>query len=274
MKKSVSIISAFLLSIPWVAKADFFQSVTPECLQCGQCSSCDAFIVVNNGVDFIVTISAIAALLIFVAAGIMMIISAGSMELVERSKRMLIGAVIGIVFIFSSWILVNFIIATLAGGDTDLDTTAKLFGGVEWNTICSQQTDASPCTEISLTGILFAMDSKLKYPQEQQNDASNALIVGLNCVATNYTRTSGGGTITVTSITHDNLYGSSPSAMLTGNTCTGECEHGANSLHWQGRAADLRIIDKTQEEILLQQTAASSCGFKLNPEGNHLHIQL
>ncbi len=53
------------------------------------------------------------ALLAFIAGGIMFLISAGSSERVTRAKQILLGAVIGLVIVFTSFMIIQFVYTAL-----------------------------------------------------------------------------------------------------------------------------------------------------------------
>ena len=53
------------------------------------------------------------SLLAFVTGGVMFMISGGSSDKVEKAKRVLIAAVVGLVIVFASWIIIRFVILSL-----------------------------------------------------------------------------------------------------------------------------------------------------------------
>lgn len=69
------------------------------------------------------------ALLAFVAGGLMMMLSAGNAEWVTRGKQTLIGAVIGLVVVFTSYAIIQLVFTSLGiegteSGQNKLDTWA------------------------------------------------------------------------------------------------------------------------------------------------------
>ncbi len=60
--------------------------------------------------EFILGIVGSLALLFFMYGGLMMIISQGSSEKVEQGKTILKNAVIGLVIVFTSWAIINFVV--------------------------------------------------------------------------------------------------------------------------------------------------------------------
>jgi hypothetical protein len=84
--------------------------------------SLDGFMQVAIAVaDFIFGITGSLALLMFVYGGFMFLISSGSTETVNKAKQIIIGAVAGIVIIFTSYMIVGFVFSAtgvLKKGDT------------------------------------------------------------------------------------------------------------------------------------------------------------
>jgi hypothetical protein len=104
--------------------AGFFNDVRCACIESGDCTATDFFYVVKNASQDIFGIAAAAALLMFIAGGFMLIISGGNQTYVDRGREILKAAVIGLVIIFTAWIIINTIIVMLTGGDT----TGTIFG--------------------------------------------------------------------------------------------------------------------------------------------------
>ncbi len=92
--------------------------ITPEsyktgCIASGDCEINDfvrVFIVASN---LILGVTGSLALLAFIAGGIMFLISAGSSERVTRAKQILLGAVIGLVIVFTSFMIIQFVYKAL-----------------------------------------------------------------------------------------------------------------------------------------------------------------
>ncbi|MDD5071271.1 MAG: pilin [Patescibacteria group bacterium] len=66
-----------------------------------------------NATQWILGIVGSLALLMFVYGGLMMIISSGSSEKVTKAKEIIIGAVIGLVIVFTSYMIIQFTIGAL-----------------------------------------------------------------------------------------------------------------------------------------------------------------
>ena len=77
-----------------------------------------------NVAHFILSITGSLALLFFVYGGVMFLISAGSSERITKAKQILVGAVIGLAIVFTSYTIISFIMIK-SGFDPE---------GTKWNT--------------------------------------------------------------------------------------------------------------------------------------------
>lgn len=69
------------------------------------------------------------ALLFFIYGGIMFMLAGGKSEMIDKGKKIITNAVIGVAIVLGAWIIVNFAIAALTGtpvGDV------KIFGTQDW----------------------------------------------------------------------------------------------------------------------------------------------
>ncbi len=88
-----------------------------------KCDLCDLWHLASNIINFISFNLAIpAAALLFVAAGVIFLISGGSEEKVALARSIFTNAVIGLVIIFTSWMLIDTLLKTLV--DTSVFTWA------------------------------------------------------------------------------------------------------------------------------------------------------
>ena len=96
--------------------------VTDPIVPCtNDCKLCDIWHLVSNIINFISFNLAIpAAVLLFIAAGVMFLISGGNQEKVASARGIFTNTVIGLVIIFCSWMLIDTLIKTIAtSGTTD-----------------------------------------------------------------------------------------------------------------------------------------------------------
>lgn len=84
------------------------------------CGLCDMIRVAVNLSDMIVSVSGAIAVLIFVYAGIMYLMVGVKPDYAAKAKGAVSAALIGLVFIFGGYALINFTIMTLLGGDGNI----------------------------------------------------------------------------------------------------------------------------------------------------------
>ena len=63
--------------------------------------------------EFILGIVGSLALLMFIYGGLMMLISAGNSEKVTKAKNIVIAAVVGLLIVFASYIIIQFVMSSL-----------------------------------------------------------------------------------------------------------------------------------------------------------------
>jgi len=100
---------------------------TGSCASTGSCTTLDAFVLTAlNIVPLIYGLAGSLALLYFIYGGIMWLISSGSPDRVKKGTDIIKNAVIGLVIIFASWMIINFVV-------TSLGYNISNFGG-SWST--------------------------------------------------------------------------------------------------------------------------------------------
>ncbi len=109
-----------------------------SCAQSGNCKINDIINGFGVLLNWGVSISGAVALLMFIIGGFYMLASAGRAEWVKTGKSILVGTATALFFIFSSWLIVNFILSSL-------QTTApfKLETGLQNNQALSAQEQAN-----------------------------------------------------------------------------------------------------------------------------------
>ena len=96
--------------------AGFVETIVP----CGRegtpdCNLCHLWHLASNIINFLTFNLAIpAAVLLFVAAGVIFLISGGSQERVSLAKSIFTNTIIGLVIIFCSWMLIDTLVKTIA----------------------------------------------------------------------------------------------------------------------------------------------------------------
>ncbi len=98
--------------VPQIAKADISYL---DCYAQNNCGMCDALEVATKIAKFILGISGSLALLLFVIAGLTLIVSQGSPGKIDSAKRLMLGTLVGIAIVYLAWVGVNFIIYNFTG---------------------------------------------------------------------------------------------------------------------------------------------------------------
>lgn len=83
--------------------------ISKECYCCGDCGLNDFVNLFVSGANYLLGIVGALALLFFIYGGVLWLTAGGKAEQIDKGKKILIGAVIGLAIIFGSWILVQFI---------------------------------------------------------------------------------------------------------------------------------------------------------------------
>lgn len=100
------------------SKPDGYQGPLPDCAFSGTCDDVNDLVLVGiNAVQYILGFAGSIALAMFVYGGFMMIISAGNAERVKKGQGILVAAVVGLVIVFSAYLIVVFALNVL--GVTD-----------------------------------------------------------------------------------------------------------------------------------------------------------
>lgn len=84
-----------------------------SCIATGDCKLNDFTRIAINISKIILGIVGSLALLAFVAGGLMLMLSGGKAEMVTRGKQTIIGAVIGLVVVFASYMIIQLVFASL-----------------------------------------------------------------------------------------------------------------------------------------------------------------
>lgn len=124
MKKLLILFILFFLLIFTIPSFSFAQSPLVPCGNDGQpaCTIGDFFIMLANIYDFLVKwIASPLAIIALTVGGIVLMTSAGNPNLVSLGKKILWSAIIGLLLVWGSWVIINFIMETIGyrgGWDT------------------------------------------------------------------------------------------------------------------------------------------------------------
>lgn len=136
---------SLLLLAPLAVSAQFGPIVPDVCQVC-PCGFGGVLAIIQNVVNFVIAIAIIIATLILVWGGMLYIMSPANPENRNTANKMLINAVIGMLIVLSAWLIVDFVMKTLYGGQ---------FG--PWNSILLSGQGPS-CIEEQPTQGLFEGD--------------------------------------------------------------------------------------------------------------------
>jgi len=95
------------------AEANLMENIA--CAGDGKCTPDDFFRLAVNVAKWIFGITGSLALGAFVIGGAMFLVSSGNSDMVNKGKQVLTGAVIGLVVVFTSWLVVGFVMTTFMG---------------------------------------------------------------------------------------------------------------------------------------------------------------
>jgi hypothetical protein len=104
-----------LLLVPFVADAQFGPIVPAICQQC-PCGFGGVLAIIQNLMNFVIGIAVIFATIIIVWGGILYVLSPTNPEHRGTANKMLLNAFIGLCIVLSSWLIVDFVMKTLYGG--------------------------------------------------------------------------------------------------------------------------------------------------------------
>lgn len=130
-------------------------ALVPECAsrtaeqvkQLGACNVCDALQVGVNITQLMLGLLGAAALLMFTYGGVLMVLSRGYSDQVQRGKETLYNATKGVIIVLGSWVVINYALAAILGV-TDL-SNVSLFGQTDkpwYKVACEASAVQTPST--------------------------------------------------------------------------------------------------------------------------------
>lgn len=113
MRYLLTLLIIFTLLVPTVV----FAKLVPDCGGPGEndCTLCHFLLLIKNIIVLITEIAFAIAALFFVVGGITFLVSSGSPEKIEKAKKTITSAVIGIVIVLTSYLIVVSVIVALGG---------------------------------------------------------------------------------------------------------------------------------------------------------------
>lgn len=105
----------FYFNTCWAEEKPLLESsyYTSGCIDSGSCQLNDFINIAINVSRIVLGITGSLALLFFIYGGIMFLISSGSSEKVTQAKQIIIGAVVGLVIVFTSFMIIQFVFTAL-----------------------------------------------------------------------------------------------------------------------------------------------------------------
>lgn len=142
MRRFLPLVIAFLMLVPVYAHAQFGPIVPDVCQVC-PCGFGGVLAIIQNVSNLLIGISIIVATIIVAWAGGLYILSPTNPEMRGTASSMLLNAFVGLCIVLSAWLIVDFVMKTLYGGQ---------FG--PWNSILLDATGEN-CIEAKPTTPLF-----------------------------------------------------------------------------------------------------------------------
>lgn len=103
----ILLIGFFVLSVNYSWAQDPLVKTIENCKNTGDCELNDFMRVIIQASEMILGIVGSLALLMFIYGGVMFLVSAGNSEKVTQARQIIIGAVIGLVIVFSSYMIIQ-----------------------------------------------------------------------------------------------------------------------------------------------------------------------
>lgn len=286
----IILLLALLLVLPMAAAAQFGPIVPEVCRTCA-CGFGGVLAIVQNAINFIIGLSIIVATIIMVWAGGLYILSATNPESRSTANKMLINAAIGLLIVLSAWLIVDFVMKTLYGGQFG-PWNSILLGGSGDSCVVAKPTSRLFSGNIldvpgqssnggATTPPLEGADGRFDYQEgisAQAGHASQPLNTLLTCMALRVPPNVG----KISGISDSRI----TSGARTFNQCAAEgnsrqggtCNHGKNSCHYGGSrctGSSFAVDFGDQENTAVLSAAARACGADfVNPEGSHLHVSV
>ncbi len=107
-----------LLFLKTKAKA----AIVPEACRSGvpssqECGIREMIVTALNVFQFLLGILGSLVLFYFIYGGFIWMLSRGNAQMIEKGKNILFGTIIGMAIVLASWVIINFVLFLLLGGD-------------------------------------------------------------------------------------------------------------------------------------------------------------
>lgn len=143
-----------------------------ELFALGGCDTCDMIGFVISLVDYGFKFLSLIVVVSFVVGGFMMIISPANPDFINRGKKMIVGAIVGVIIAFSGYLIVNVIIGSFLGV-TDF-SKIELFRGTDQAKYWAEYCKNKGTTPNSPTGTTGPTQSTICSTQNEGTDCSTS----------------------------------------------------------------------------------------------------
>jgi hypothetical protein len=99
---------------------------------CGNYSLDDFLSLAVKVSDWVLGFVGSAALLFFVYGGLLFVMSGGSSEKVDQGKRMIFGSITGLVLVFASFLIIQFVMSSLGFVKSEKGAWSKSTNSIKW----------------------------------------------------------------------------------------------------------------------------------------------
>lgn len=126
-----SLFALLIIAMPFTASAALIDSSLIAEASCTSGCTINTFVKLGVSVaNFILGIVGALTLLMFVYGGLTWILSAGSSSAVQKGKDIIIGSVVGLLIVFCSYLIINFVVNNVLGAK-DANNKALFNGSVD-----------------------------------------------------------------------------------------------------------------------------------------------
>jgi len=198
-----------------------FDGVCQECFNEGRCQIADFFMVGNSVVKLILGLSGSVMLLMVIYGGFLWLASGGNSNMVEKGKKVLIGAIIGLIIVFGAYTATQFLVAAL---------------------LC---TEGSSCP----VSDIFSRPFQVVKPPDWKSGAPTPTAGGSGSSPT--TAPSGNptaGTPAVTGTTGCSCSGKFRGLPVTKSVCDAAANSGLNCIYGEGECDCAGLVSVTQDK--------------------------
>lgn len=314
MRSRITLLTLLLLvglfALPHLAHAaiPFFGPIVPEPLNRCAAGWGGVMVVINNIIQFLITIAVVFVAPIMIAySGFLLVVNQGDSGNLTKAKGILTNTIAGIVIALSAWMIVDALMAVLykpAGGQaSSWGTWSSLIGSGSQDFCLIQEASLTKLNQVDITGstaqggltttavpgqllrgfALGCTDSNDQNAQELVNRGVEGHSTANCCAKDQSTCTSLDGMLPSTIQQIENLQIACGGLIVTGGTEVGHASEGGAGSHSSGSKVDIgqdltSCIQKTSGSSVVSPPSFGSaqvkdkCGNIYTWEGSHTDI--